>query len=183
MSRTGLVRMAAAVTLGVALGALTAPAAYGHASQTGSTPAAGAVLDSAPAYVEVTFDTPIMGIGAALVVRSSDGTTISAGSPAIERTAIRIDVPADADPGTYTVAFRVVAEDGHAITSTFEYTVAGSSSTPAATSSRQAATPSVSPAAPVAQEGEDSGGPPYAVVGAVLLALTLITAGAIALRR
>lgn len=175
--------MAAVVILAATLGALTAPAAHGHASQTGSTPAAGAVLDAAPAYVEVTFDTPIMGIGAALVVRSADGMTISEGSPAIERTAIRVDVPANAGPGTYTVAFRVVAEDGHAITSTFDYTVAGSAPTPAATAAQRAATPSTSPAAPAARPSEAPSGPPYVLVGAALLTLTLITAGAIALRR
>ena len=110
------------------------PSAAAHSSQTGSTPAEGAVLDVPPSLVEVTFDTPLMDMGAALVVRSEDGTVISDAAPEVDRTAIRIAVAADAPPGAYTVAYRVVSQDGHAITSTFDYTVAGDSAGPGGSS-------------------------------------------------
>jgi methionine-rich copper-binding protein CopC len=175
----------------MAIGVIATPSAAGHASQTGSSPAAGAVLEAAPTSVEVTFDTPLMDVGAALVVRSEDGTVVS-DAPEVDRTAIRVAVPPDAPPGTYAVAFRVVSQDGHPITSTFDYTVAGDApaatapSTPAATAATAAPAPSASaslagssPAAPV----EPSSGPPYALIAGGLLVLTLIVAGAIALRR
>lgn len=170
-----LVRALGAAAVALAIGVVGLPSAAGHASQTGSSPAAGAVLDAAPSSVEVTFDTPLMDVGAALVVRSEDGTVISDATPEVARTLLRVAVPAEAPPGRYTVAFRVVSQDGHPITSTFDYTVAGEP---------PAATVAASPPSPAAAEpGEASSGPPYALIAGGLLVLTLMVAGAIALRR
>jgi copper resistance protein C len=162
-----LVRALAGFAIALAAGVVVLPAAAAHSSQTGSTPAEGAVLDVPPSFVEVTFDTALMDMGAALVVRSEDGTVISAAAPEVGRTAIRIAVATDAPPGAYTVAYRVVSQDGHPITATFDYTVAGDM-------------PASAAAAPAPDEGPD--GPPYALIAAGLLVLTLIVAGAIALR-
>lgn len=170
-----LVRALGAAAIALAIGLVGLPPAAGHASQTGSSPAAGAVLDAAPSSVEVTFDTPLMDIGAALVVRSEDGTVISDATPEVARTVLRVAVPAEAPPGTYTVAFRVVSQDGHPISSTFDYTIAGEP--PTAT----LAAPPPSPAA--AEPAQTSSGPPYALIAGGLLVLTLMVAGAIALRR
>jgi hypothetical protein len=96
-------------------------------------------------------------------------------------------VPADAAPGTYTVAFRVVSQDGHPITSTFDYTVAGDEPGPAAPSAP--GSPSASASVPPSAEAvaaplrEESGGPPVALIVGGLLVLTLVVVGAIALRR
>lgn len=181
MSRIGLMRALAVAVLALALGGIGMPVAVGHASQTGSTPAAGAVLDAPPSSVEVTFDTPLMDIGAALVVRSEDGTVISEAVPEVARTRIRVGVQTDAPPGTYTVAFRVVSQDGHPITSTFDYTVTGNAS--AATASDAPSTPTSSSADAEPTSEEPSDGPPIALIAAGLLVLTLAAAGAIALRR
>ena len=174
MSPTTLVRALGTAALALAIGVIGMPSASGHASQTGSSPADGAILDTAPSEVEVTFDTPLMDIGAALVVRSADGTVISDAVPEVARNAIRVAVPTDAAPGTYTVAFRVVSQDGHPITSTYDYTVAGSA---------PAETAPAPPADTAAQPGDAPSSPPYALVAAGLLVLTLIVGGAIALRR
>jgi copper resistance protein C len=176
MSVTVLVRAAGAAVLALAIGVIALPTAAGHSSQTGSSPAAGAVLDTAPSSVEVTFDSPLMDIGAALVVRSEDGTVISDAAPEVDRTAIRVGVRPDATPGAYTVAYRVVSRDGHPITSTFAYTVAGDAPGPGTAASAPASA-GTSPA------GESSSVPPYAIVVLGLLALTLVVGGAIALRR
>jgi methionine-rich copper-binding protein CopC len=177
MSRAVLVRVVGSAALALALGLTGASAAAGHASQTGSTPAADAVVDTAPSVVDVSFDTPLMDIGAALVVRSEDGTVVSDPVPVVERTRIQVAVEPDAPPGVYAVAYRVVSQDGHPITSTFEYTVAGEPpSAPATSAPAEAA-----PAAVTAVEEPD--GPPYALIAGGLLALTLLVAGAIALRR
>lgn len=170
-----LVRALGLAAVALMVGVVGAPSAAGHASQTGSSPAAGAVLDAAPSTVEVTFDTPLMDVGAALVVRSEDGTVISDAVPEVARTLIRVAVPAEAAPGTYTVAFRVVSQDGHPITSTFDYTVAGE---PPTATVKASPTPTAA-----ADPGEASSGPPYALVAGGLLVLTLVAAGAIALRR
>ncbi len=145
------------------------------------------MLDAAPSIVEVTFDTPLMDVGAALVVRTADGTVISEPHPRWTATVIRVAVAPDAPPGVYTVAFRVVSQDGHPITSTFDYTVAGDVPSPSAAAASPAATtprrdpPRHRPAP--RRPAEPSGGPPYALIAGGLLVLTLIVGGAIALRR
>jgi copper resistance protein C len=187
VTATMLVRALAASALALAIGTVALPPAAGHSSQTGSTPAAGAVLDAAPPVVEVTFDTPLMDIGAALVVRSEDGTVISDAAPEVDRTAIRVAVRPDAPPGAYTVAYRVVSKDGHPITSTFAYTVdSGDAAVPASSApdaSTSDASASAVPSPTASSPGESTSGPPYALVAVGLLVLTLIVGGAIALRR
>jgi hypothetical protein len=180
MSRTLLVRALGAAALAAAVGLIGTTPAFGHASQTGSSPEAGAVLDTAPSSVEVTFDTPLMDVGAALVVRSEGGTVISDSTPEVDRTRIRVAVPTTAAPGMYTVAFRVVSQDGHPITSTFDYTVAGDVPSPAAPAASVSPAPSAEAAA---APGEASEGPPVVLIVGGLLALTLLGVGAIALRR
>ena len=188
---SGIVRAVAAAVTALVVGVIGMPPAMAHASQTGSTPEAGAVLEAAPSTVEVTFDSPLMDIGAALVVRAGDGTVISDDTPEVAGARIRVDVPADAAPGTYTVAFRVVSQDGHPITSTFDYTVAGDAPGPAAASapgSPSASAPASAPVPPSAEAVaapllEESGGPPTALIVGGLLVLTLVVVGAIALRR
>lgn len=183
-----MVRALATTALVLALGGIGIPAAAGHASQTGSTPAAGAVLTVPPSSVEVAFDTPLMDVGAALVVRSEDGTVTSDPVPEVAGTRLLVGVRADAPPGRYTVAFRVVSQDGHPITSTFDYTVAGDApeaapSPPTVSPPAGTATADAPADAPAAAASEAASGPPYALIAGGLLALTLLVAGAIALRR
>ncbi len=52
-------------------------------------------------------------------------SSCSSGAPRIGRNSIAVDVRADAAPGRYVVAYRVVSADGHTVTSTFDYTVRG----------------------------------------------------------
>ena len=61
MSGIALVRAVAAVVTALVVGVIGMPSAMAHASQTGSTPEAGAVLEAAPSTVEVTFDSPADG--------------------------------------------------------------------------------------------------------------------------
>ena len=153
-------------------------AAHAHSSQIGSNPAASARLDEAPNRVGVTFDSPLMDVGAALVVRAADGSDVTSGPPEISRNEISVPVRSDVTGGEFTVAYRVVSQDGHTVTSTFGYTVLGGAD-PAP------ATPSPSAPSDVAadDEPEDGGGMPVLLLVAGLLGLTVIIVGAIALRR
>jgi len=120
-----------AALLGGAL--LTAAPASAHVSVVGTTPAADAVLDAAPSTVEVRFDSGLLDIGFAIVVRSADGRTVSSGPARLGLDSIATATDPAAGPGTYTVAFRVVSADGHEVTSSFSYTVTGATTTPAPT--------------------------------------------------
>lgn len=163
--------------------ALVAPAtgASAHASWLSSTPEAGATVDAAPSQVRVDFDSGLLDSGAALVVTNADGVVISEPRPVIERSAISVAVDPGAPAGVYTVAFRIVSEDGHTVSDSFDYTVAGSA--PSASNAPAPAVTSAAPAqpaetaapvgSPVAQPGVDAeasaGGLPIWVwvVGAV----------------
>jgi methionine-rich copper-binding protein CopC len=173
------------VSLLAALGTSTACAVpvAAHASQAETTPEEGSVLTAAPTSVVVRFDSPVLDIGAAIVVRDASGTSVVVGAPRIDRQQITVDVDPDAPPGEYTVAYRVVAEDGHTLESSFGYTVAGDQPAPADGS---AATEAPSPAsAPATAEpaSEPASIPPLLLIAGGVLVLLLAGAGAIALRR
>ena len=119
--------------------------------------------------MRVEFTSPLLDIGAAMAVRSSSGNSIATGATEVDGRSVRIAVDPSAAPGRYDVAYRVVAEDGHAIQSTFSYSVAGEPSSP--------------PVASTGAEPGDSGSLLPGVVGGIALALTLAVIGAIALRR
>lgn len=121
--------------------------AAAHASELDATPAINATLDAAPAEVRITFDSPLLDTGAAVVVTGSDGDVISGPKPTIDDTVISVDLDPAAPAGTYTVAYRVVSSDGHTVTSSYEYTVTGGSTMAASPGSEPS--PSVTSDAPV----------------------------------
>lgn len=176
--------LALVAVLTVSLAALGGPAAA-HSSQAGSSPEDGESVTVAPSEVEVLFDSPLLDVGAALVVRDASGTPVVVGTPRVDRQRITVDVDPAAPPGEYTVAYRVVAEDGHAIESTFGYTVAGDA--PPASAPPPSSAPVEDDASPVGGDApaaaEPASTPPYLLIAGGVLVLLLAGAGAIALRR
>ncbi len=162
-----------------------APAAQAHVTVVGTTPAADATLESAPARVEVRFDSGLLDIGDAIVVRSGDGRAISTGPVDLGRDSIAVAVDPAAGPGPYTVAFRVVSADGHEVSSSFGYNVLGPTPTPAPASTpspSSSATPLSAPDASARQSAPSPWSPAVvgviaalAVAGATLLAWALAT--------
>lgn len=180
---------AVVVALSACLWAVSAPAAMAHNSEIDSEPSADAVVKFPPSQVRVDFDGPLMDIGEALVVRAPDGSVVSAPAASVDgrsiSTALRTDVPA----GVYSVAYRVVSEDGHTVTSTFTYTVASgtaaaSETASAPTSTGSTATAGVPPTAGTATPASVDAGArwlPVALTG--LVAAGLAAALALVLRR
>lgn len=122
--RAGGLALVACVLAGLVAAAGPANA---HANEATSEPAADSVLEQAPDQVRVSFDSPLLAAGAALVVRASDGSVVSTDPPIIDdRTIATTLKPAPA--GRFEVAYRVVSEDGHAVTGTFAFTVEGTPS-------------------------------------------------------
>lgn len=122
---TRLASLAAALLLGMGT-IIGASPAFGHASQVDSSPAAEEVLSPAPSDVTITFDSPLLDMGAALVVRDQDGSSIVTGEPVIDDRAFSVAVDPSAPPGMYEVAYRVVSADGHTVEGAFTYRVGGS---------------------------------------------------------
>ena len=172
----------------MAMGAATG-AAWAHSSEIGTTPEDGSVLDTAPTQVQVEFDSDLLDMGAAIVVRDAAGASVVVGTPEIGPRSLTVDVDGRAGPGEYQVAYRVVSEDGHTIESTFGYTVAGTRAdvaSPAATPTATPPTEAVPTAPPVeaapTAESEGSNALPWILAGGAVLVL-LAVGGTLALRR
>lgn len=175
----------ASLTAALIIGAATftgAVPAFGHASQVGTSPEADSVLDAAPAEVTITFDSGLLDMGAALVVRDQDGTSIVTGEPVIDDRAFSIAVDPSAPAGAYDVAYRVVSADGHTVEGSFTYTVDGtadssveagpSSSSATPTSEAVEATATEPTESAPASSAEESGGFPVIwIVGVGLVAI------------
>jgi hypothetical protein len=101
---------------------LLAPAlAFGHASKTETTPSDGATLSSAPQTLELAFDSPVRVTTVALTDAAGERYEVdySRGQPVTAFTA----TPADLPPGTYTVEWRGLSDDGHPTSGSFSFTI------------------------------------------------------------
>jgi methionine-rich copper-binding protein CopC len=150
-----------------------------HSSQLDSSPAPNSVLAVAPAQIRITFDSPLMDIGAAIVVRSTDGTVISDETPVINGQTLTVRVDPEANSGKYTVAYRIVSEDGHTLTSTFTYVLEGPApEVPMAPSASDSTAPSAASTPEVSSTSAV-----WLITTGALLILALAGAVLIALRR
>ena len=117
-----LLAVTAVVASGAAAGIGLAPPAAAHARVVGVEPAAGAVLDAAPAQVVVRFSEPVRP-PVTVVLSAGDGRPAVAGPPLLAGTVLTQPVRADAAPGTWNVAVRVVGADGHPVVGTARFAV------------------------------------------------------------
>lgn len=172
----------AAVRLALAAVALTlttlvaAPSAvHAHASQVGSAPSADEVLPAAPAEVRIDFDSGLLEMGAALVVRDENEESVTTGPAVVGDRTFTVPVDPRAAPGVYSVAYRVVSADGHTIEGSFDYTVAGDVA--------QSAVTTAPSAAPVAGQESDASWLPIALFAGVGIVVIIGLGGALLLRR
>jgi copper transport protein len=116
------------VVLGVLvpLAVLLSPAAaLAHPALVETTPGAGYAVTSPPETVAVTFNEPVTPVGDALTLRVTDGEAIPLEvSLAQGGMSLRGAPDAELGPGSYEVAYRVVALDGDLIEGTFAFGVA-----------------------------------------------------------
>jgi methionine-rich copper-binding protein CopC len=168
------------LTAALAVSGLAAPAASAHDAFVGSTPAAGSTVATAPTEVRVSFEEPPLASGLGVAVTGPDGTSVASGQPTlVGSVVVRPLVPLTA-AGAYTVAWRIVADDGHPVTGTFSFTLAlPSSSTSNSTSSAVAASPGPTGTADVVSTDLT----PWVVGGVVGLVLVVGVVGLLAVRR
>ena len=110
----------------------TALAASAHAALTSVTPVDGTTVAEAPAEVVLTFNEAISTSFAAVTVTDGQGASVTRGRPAVAGPTVT-QALAPVGSGTYTVSFRVVSEDGDAVSSrtTFRVRLAPVDTTPA----------------------------------------------------
>ena len=103
--------------------ALAGTAAFAHSSKESTSPTDGAVLEAPPESIEMTFDSPMRltmvrltdGGGADVDLQRSDDM-----APVTQFKA----VPAALSAGTYTVEWRGLSGDGHAMQGSFSFEIA-----------------------------------------------------------
>jgi copper transport protein len=102
--------------------AWTTQAAFAHAVLLESNPADGAILDRAPARIELRFNeavTPVF-----LRVVGPDGRPVLLGdTPVVVDRLLRMALPAQDRPGAYLVSWRVISADAHPIGGAVVFTV------------------------------------------------------------
>ncbi|MFW6773373.1 copper resistance CopC family protein [Nocardioides sp. CPCC 205120] len=118
-SRTAVLRLLAAALLVLAPLALAAPA-QAHASLVSSTPEDGATLDGAPTEVALQFSGEVR--APAYVVVTGPAGDVVDGDPVIDGDTVTQPL-GDGIEGGYTIAYRVVSEDGHPISGQLTYQV------------------------------------------------------------
>ncbi len=150
-SRSVRVVLVVALTLLATVGLVGTASA--HATLIGSDPADGATLQAAPTTVTLTFDDSLEDFEPLVTVTGPDGSQFQSGEATIDGAILRSAVRPLTTAGGYTIAYRVVSDDGHPVEGQVRFDLAvpapasvvvttSSTASPAATPSGSA-TPSV----------------------------------------
>lgn len=136
-----------------------APAAA-HTSLISTDPADGQTLKKPPAAVSLRFAEPLLDAGARLVAKDANGATLDLGPAQVQGQTLTAQWPTTADSGSYTVAYRAVAGDGHPLEGRFSFSIESATRSlepPAPAESAVTPAPDVS-ASPVSAATEETGG-------------------------
>lgn len=97
--------------------------AFAHSSKEGTMPEDGAQLDTAPSEVMIQFNEPAT-LTRVELTHSNDGEAQSArlSAPRDASDMATLETP-DFGPGLYTVDWRAMSADGHAVNGSFSFTV------------------------------------------------------------
>jgi methionine-rich copper-binding protein CopC len=186
------VRVLATASAILALGVLGAGPASAHSQLTSTSPVDGAVLDTAPTEVRLTFDSTLLDDTDTISINDENGNVVSSIHPKPEGDSVAIPWPAGTPAGTYQVAYRVVCGDGHPVVGAINVTLtaaaagAANLATVAASAVASSAASSVpTPPSPSAAEpAAPSSGPPLPLVAsALVLAAAALATGTIVVRR
>ncbi|MFG3662203.1 copper resistance CopC/CopD family protein [Streptomyces sp. NPDC047706] len=112
----------------------TSPASA-HSALGDTAPRDGAVLDSAPRHITLTFTEAVGLMDGSVRVIDPENRSVDTGEaahPGDRADTVRVGLPADLADGTYTVAWRVVSADSHPVSGAFLFSVGEPSATTAA---------------------------------------------------
>ncbi|OWV06058.1 copper resistance CopC family protein [Micromonospora wenchangensis] len=182
------------VLVGVALGVALLPAspALAHNSLTGSNPANGAKVATAPAAVELRFLAKLDPGRTKITVTGPDNIPAAGGEPTFSGSRVRVPFAPGA-AGLYIVDYQLPSSDGHPVKGEVRFTLTtGTAAAPPSVSPSASPTPSPTPtsaapespsATPVAAGTDDAGrGWLWAAAGGLVL-LAALAAGLFLRRR
>ncbi|MFI1826594.1 copper resistance CopC/CopD family protein [Streptomyces sp. NPDC020412] len=127
--------LAVAVLVGTVLAALLTAAgpASAHAALTGSSPADGAVVATAPEEVSLSFSEPVAMGDDSIRVLEPGGERADAAkvrdTSAAGKVSYAVDLRTDLPNGTYTVAWQAVSADSHPISGAYTFSIGAPSAT------------------------------------------------------
>ncbi len=127
--------------------------AWGHDALTGTAPVQEATVDTSPPQVRLEFTQPPQPLGGQVLVSGPDGASASRGAVEVDGTSVIQPLVRDLPSGSYTVEWRVTSADGHPLSGSFSFAVAGlaaagPSAPDAAPAGSAHAVPDAGPAAP-----------------------------------
>lgn len=188
-----IIALALAATGGGVLTLGLASPVSAHAALTGTDPEDGAVIAEAPAEVSASFSELLDGPSTEIAVTDPTGAVVEVADPNFDGDSFTQPM-LYTTPGEYTVAFRVISEDGHRVDDALTFTVEsipeglyapGSEPTDAASSEAEAtgeATPSETASRAtggMTRDEDDSN--TGAALAAILLGLLVIVGGGVVL--
>jgi methionine-rich copper-binding protein CopC len=131
-------------------------------------PADGAVVAAAPTQVKLTFAQQALSIGTRMRVTGPGGAVVSSRPVQVVGSYVTQPLDPGLSPGGYTVVWRVTSADGHPVSGTFGFTLAGSSD----------AAPAAAPARPAGGSGTSS---TARIVVIAVAGIGLVVLGALAM--
>jgi methionine-rich copper-binding protein CopC len=167
----------------------SATAASAHATLQSTSPRAGAVVQGPLTAVRLTFDEAV-GTPAFIAVTGPKGR-VDTGGTKVDHAVVSVGLKDSLPAGRYTVAFRVVSDDGHPVESSYTFQVkaaavapAEPSATPLAPAPAQSTSAAPAPAAAAATaEASDGSHSGHWFMGIAGVAMILAGAGALVWER
>lgn len=152
--------------------------AVAHTDLVGGSPGAGDVVAGPLADLTLTFTDVLLAEGAQIQVTDGRGAGVS-GAVAVSGSRARVQLTDESRPGTYRVAYRVVANDGHPVTGSYRFRVTTTASDVRPAASEIEADPALEEAGPpvVATAAGPPTGPSsstWVVAGLGVATLTLV---------
>jgi hypothetical protein len=119
----GVAAIAAAPLVGSSV--MGAAPAQAHDVLVATSPEDGSIIRASPSNVELTFNNAVQNRFAQVAVVDSDRQGYQLGTPRVIGSTVTQPINELPD-GTYLVSYRVISSDGHPVSGTFSFTVAGS---------------------------------------------------------
>ncbi len=116
----------------------SAPAASAHAKLVSMSPANGATVALPPTQVVLTFSEDLLATSVRIEVHDAEGVPVGDGKPVVSGASATLPLVAGLSAGGYSVAYRVVSEDGHPVSGTSTFTAAKAATTTATRTSTTA---------------------------------------------
>ena len=128
--------------------------ASAHTSLITQQPVGNSVIQELPPEISLTFDESLIVIGNAnrITVLDPMGNEISIGETKVLNNVVSRSVTSSDMPGKYSVTYRVVSEDGHVVSATYQFTLQSNSKSPVAATEPAPATSSLEEPMPISSE-------------------------------